>query len=301
MHMRKYGVEQLAVRGLSSYSALPTGTSGDGGGRRTSLRTAFTLIELLVVISVIALLMSMMIPALARAKQQTKTVICRSNLHQWGLLFEMFLEDNDGKFMSGHEWDAIMDRPSGYAGEGAIDNGGDHSWPLILLPYYKSAKMLRCPLANKRPADDRGERVREDHIFSSWVIWLYYPEEYFYGSYGINSWVYDRGDDSERWRQTPVKRMNEIPLFLDCYWCEGYPRQSDQPPLWNFHGEFGDSGNHMKRFCLNRHEETTNGLFMDYSVRAVGLKELWRLRWHRRWSVRAPMPVWPDWMKHMKD
>jgi prepilin-type N-terminal cleavage/methylation domain-containing protein/prepilin-type processing-associated H-X9-DG protein len=295
-------VEHLVVHRLSSHSSLPNPTTGEGDSRRTWVRPAFTLIELLVVISLIALLMAMLAPALDRTKRQTKTVICRSNLHQWGIVFDMFLAENNSKFMSGDEWRDIMDKPSGYSGEGAIDNGGDHSWPLILLPYYRNTKLLQCPLANKKPATRKeGERVRKDHIFSMWVIWLYYPDEYFEGSYGINSWVYNRGNDRERWLQTPAKRMQDIPIFLDCYWCEGYPRHSNNPPEWNFHGEFGDSSNHMRRFCLNRHNGTTNSLFMDFSVRPVGLKELWRLRWHRRWSLHAPAPVWPDWMKDMKD
>ncbi|MBL7154052.1 MAG: prepilin-type N-terminal cleavage/methylation domain-containing protein [Phycisphaerae bacterium] len=59
---------------------------------------AFTLIELLVVIAVIALLMAILMPALQRAKRQTKAVICRSNLRQWGVWFSIYTADNDDKF-----------------------------------------------------------------------------------------------------------------------------------------------------------------------------------------------------------
>lgn len=245
--------------------------------------------------------MSMTMPALQKAKQQLKTVICRSNLRQWGLVFEMFLDDNDRKFMSGYEWQNIMTQPSGTPAEGAIDNGGDHSWPLILQRHYKNQKLLRCPTAKKPPIDNSGQRVRTDSVFSTWLIWLYHPTDYYYGSYGINSWVYNRGGEVGRWRWVDVKRTDNIPVFLDCFWCEGYPYHYNEPPAWPVYGEFGDSSNHMKRFCLNRHSGYTNALFLDGCVRGVPLKRLWKLRWHRQWPMNAPGPVWPDWMKDMKE
>ena len=60
----------------------------------------------------------------------------------------------------------------------------------------------------------------------------------------------------------------------------------------------------MQSFCINRHHESVNGVFVDVSVRPIGLKELWELHWHRRWAkdrVAALTPVWPDWMRGFKD
>ena len=62
---------------------------------------AFTLVELLVVIAIIALLMSVLMLALARTRNQAKAVMCQSNLKQWGIVFSMYTDDNDGSFMSG--------------------------------------------------------------------------------------------------------------------------------------------------------------------------------------------------------
>jgi len=59
-------------------------------------RSAFTLIELLVVISVIAILVALLLPALGRAKEAARISLCGSNLHQLALGALLYVEDYDG-------------------------------------------------------------------------------------------------------------------------------------------------------------------------------------------------------------
>ncbi len=59
------------------------------------MKRGFTLIELLVVISIIAVLIALLLPALARAKQEANTVACLSNEQQIGLAFSTYLSEND--------------------------------------------------------------------------------------------------------------------------------------------------------------------------------------------------------------
>jgi prepilin-type N-terminal cleavage/methylation domain-containing protein/prepilin-type processing-associated H-X9-DG protein len=62
---------------------------------------AFTLIELLVVMSMIALLMGILLPALQKARAQAKSAVCMSNLRQLTLAWTAYAEDNDGKLVNG--------------------------------------------------------------------------------------------------------------------------------------------------------------------------------------------------------
>jgi prepilin-type N-terminal cleavage/methylation domain-containing protein/prepilin-type processing-associated H-X9-DG protein len=63
--------------------------------RRAWNARGFTLIELLVVVAIIALLISILVPSLARARRQAKRSVCASNLHQIGIAMPAYLQDND--------------------------------------------------------------------------------------------------------------------------------------------------------------------------------------------------------------
>jgi prepilin-type N-terminal cleavage/methylation domain-containing protein len=67
-------------------------------------KSGFTLVELLVVIAIIAVLITFLAPALQKAKEQGRAVICKNNLKAYGITMRMYLDDNEGYFPHPYTW-----------------------------------------------------------------------------------------------------------------------------------------------------------------------------------------------------
>lgn len=172
----------------------------------------FTLIELLVVIAVIALLMVILMPALNRARKQARSTACRSNLHQWSIIWSMYTQDHGGSFSSG-------------SGQGT---GIEGHWLKAVEPYYVDKKIRFCPMATKLQTEGA-------HIyFGAWGYNNSGPGgESFFGSYGMNNWLYNPVQSEwqgypadDHWRNINVKGQIDIPLFMDSHWMGGHPEYS---------------------------------------------------------------------------
>jgi prepilin-type N-terminal cleavage/methylation domain-containing protein len=105
------------------------------GGRSSG----FTLIELLVVIAIIAILASLLLPALNRAKFRAKVINCTSQYRQWGLVANLYATDNR---------DALPAFPLDVSGIGLNVWGVSLSMPAGLQPYGLTVPMWFCPVRN---------------------------------------------------------------------------------------------------------------------------------------------------------
>jgi len=74
------------------------------------------------------------------------------------------------------------------------------------------------------------------------------------------------------------------PKLCDSVWYDVYPYDTDHPPEYPDDVAKTGGNGEMKRVCINRHTGFINGLLMDWSVRKVGLKELWTLNWYRSFN-----------------
>jgi prepilin-type N-terminal cleavage/methylation domain-containing protein len=122
--------------------------------------SGFTLIELLVVIAIIALLLSVMLPSLRKAKEYAKRLVCTSNQHGIAVAAIAYMGDNNGRFMYQHAKNA-------YAIPNALASG-QPNWISRVWPYIDGQKKaFRCP-SNKWRKDDVNNQFypTEEETFS---------------------------------------------------------------------------------------------------------------------------------------
>ena len=260
---------------------------------RAKNRKAFTLIELLVVISVIALLMALLVPALSRARKQARVVVCQANLRQLVIISWMYMSEDDDDLMDYKHWCSAAS-PDDYA---------------------SSAKLYLCPMATRCDMTRFVENRRGASIGGKFTAW--WTNELFSNdpsafrfccsSYGCNDYAWGKNS----YTAANLKAPSTIPILFDGAWPNCSPLETDDPPVFDEDlAHDSGRGNSIKTACLDRHGNgTLNMAFADGASRRVGLKEIWTLKWHRQFDTAGPWTKagsvqpsdWPEWMRNFKD
>ncbi len=265
--------------------------------RAARMVAGFTLIELLVVIAIIAILAAMLLPALAKAKDKARAANCLSNLHQWGLIWNIYTSDNAESF------------PTGANPDGTPDSNARSAWfnALQLNPGQRHL-IETCPSATATNYDLSSPGGQGG--FGGMALAFLFPsqgsggsavsdayENGEPGSYAANLWIYNTSVDIQgrsflnHWRKlsgTPLP--SQTPLMADSMWRGGGPyyeggaetyQASVQPGISS-----GDAGKEMEHFTVPRHGsgKRTQLLYFDGSASASKVKDLWSLKWHRNWD-----------------
>ncbi len=267
----------------------------------------FTLIELLVVISIIAVLMAIMMPALGRAKKQAASVVCTTNVKQWGLVWMMYAQDYNGKFFRGMT-------------AADVDTLEDW-WFSKVWGYAKTEEMRFCPIAKKY--DPQSLRYYGG-TYEAWGPFEFSEHgersgKMAFSSYGINLWVLNPTpltinpygyDKRNFWRTINVTGADRVPLILDAAFSGAYATNTNDSrnggsfnvPMqkeWeqNTPADLIVLKNTINTFALNRHMGSANVSFLDFSVRKIELEDLWKQKWHRNYDTDESRDwTWPAWM-----
>lgn len=178
---------------------------------------AFTLIELLVVVALIALLISILLPALGQARELARGTVCKANLQQVGVLVNAYTVDNEDRLFERRNWMRWISLPRmgsadaltspGLSGDDMIDPtlsgtatrvrgqqstayDGEHAYWGAAYAWYSGTtrEVFACPSArnldpNGGTATSPSSRTTADGTFDNGHVFC---------SYGQNGWFYGK-------------------------------------------------------------------------------------------------------------
>ncbi len=230
-------------------------------------------------------------------------VLCQSHLKQWGSVLALYTEDSEGRLPI-----ASSTRIFWFFRGSWLPERDPNKPPVFHRLTTKGIAV--CPSAHRvRATQSTGRaggsgpnmsyeiRYTTGSTFEAWQITS--PPPPFRCSYGFNST--NMMADYRHARAYFTNGQANVPVLLDSPRENGMHRNTAGPPR--------NEGSSMQTFCINRHNGHINSLFLDWSVRKVGLKELWTLTWDDESDTAGPWTKaggvqpedWPYWMRGFKD
>jgi prepilin-type N-terminal cleavage/methylation domain-containing protein len=273
----------------------------------------FTLIELLVVIAIIAILASLLVPALAKAKYKAQATQCINNARQISLGHMMFITD-ENRMIPYNTWPNL--------------------WMKILAQRYNAINHVRiCPVAHEITEKEIAKvRLTPDfptgHVDRPWVV-DGGGTNWFQGGFAMNGYFYQidnpippgmspPGPDNDPYGDKPshfttessIQNPSMTGVFADGIWVDFWPSPTDLPAINLYNGD-GFAGGGLSRIAIPRHAaqlgkapknfNPKNKLpganpvaFADGHIQQTRLDDLWtKVIWHAKWVAPAKRPGLP--------
>ena len=277
-------------------------------------KKGFTLIELLVVISIIALLLSVILPSLGKAKEAAKGVLCRNNVRQMAVAFATYSMDNGGKMFN-------LDYGSKYWFRQIAPYLGDDFFQDDPTADGSGVMTIGiCPSTKVTPwADNPTDSQINGTCKETWGFKTFGDNKVITGSYGINAWLLPDPPRSnsqtyyQQWggniadtygkyfdRYSNVR--SDVPLLADSFRMDSWPMSVDNPPSEKkYLKELNTSspyaspphqpGYFMQRFTVDRHGMAVNVGFVGGHVDKIDIEDLWMLRWNKKFGIRGDIQM----------
>jgi prepilin-type N-terminal cleavage/methylation domain-containing protein len=278
--------------------------------RRESRRChAFTLIELVVVITVIAILATLLLQALASSKRQARQTACLNNLKQMTLAGLMYMSDTG------------QGLPENNPGLLNYDPNAPVMWSDALSNCGTAGNVRLCP-STLNPPSPPSYPGAAGTANLPWFDWDPWANQFVSGSFGMNGYLYEiitpftylpPSKLSYMFpKPSSVQKPSQTPLFFDEIYIDTFPLETDPAATDLYFGEvpsFALGGGRGMGCCtILRHGGPTASSSVPYKAghplpgainmgfddghgELVKLKNLWTCYWHPNWNpakVKAP-------------